>query len=314
MAKYRTDLPQLTASTFMTDGGIETTLIFKQGIVLPQFASFDLLMNEKGRKVLRDYYQHYIAISKQHCDGFILESATWRANPDWIKEIGYPLDQLEFINKTAIQELEIIRNNHETEDFKMPISACIGPRCDGYILKKKMSIKLAKEYHSPQIKIFAATNADLISAFTMNYNEEAIGIVKAAQKYKIPVVISFTVETNGRLPSGESLKDAIITVDKLTDNYTSYFMINCAHPNHFTKVLKTAAHWKERIRGIRANASTKSHAELDESEILDEGNKADLANCYIDLRNLLPNLTVIGGCCGTDHTHLEEICQLWFND
>jgi len=312
MAKYRTALPQLAESTFLTDGGLETTLIFNQGIDLPYFASFDLLMNVDGRKVLREYYQNYIAISKANCKGFILEAATWRANPDWIEKIGYSFDQIDFINKTAIKELEIIRNNHEKEDFKMPISACIGPRGDGYSPKNKMSIKIAEEYHSFQIKILAETNADLISAMTMNYNEEAIGIVNAAKKYNIPVVISYTVETDGRLPSGDSLKEAITTLDKLTDNYVSYFMINCAHPNHFTNVLKTTGNWSGRIGGIRANASTKSHAELDESETLDEGDKDDLAKCYKDLKTLLPNLNVIGGCCGTDHTHMDKICEVWF--
>ena len=314
MAKYRTALPQLTESTFLTDGGLETTLIFNQGIDLPHFASFDLLMNEDGRKVLQKYYQNYIAISKPNCKGFILEAATWRANPDWIEKIGYSFDQMDLINKTAIQELEIIRNNHEKNDFKIPISACIGPRGDGYSPKDKMSIKIAEEYHSHQIKIVAETNADMVSAMTMNYNEEAIGIVNAAKKYNIPVVISYTVETDGILPSGESLREAITTLDQLTDNYVSYFMINCAHPNHFTNVLKTTGNWSGRIGGIRANASTKSHAELDESETLDEGDKDDLAKCYKDLKTLLPNLNVIGGCCGTDHTHMNKICEVWFEE
>ena len=314
MAKYRTALPQVAESTFLTDGGLETTLIFKHGIDLPHFASFDLLLKEEGRKVLREYYQEYINISKPKCKGFILEAPTWRANPDWIKKIGYSYDQIELINKTAISELEIIRNNHEKEDFKMPISGCIGPRGDGYSPKNKMSSKVAEEYHSHQIRILAETNADLISAMTLNYIEEAIGIVNAAKKYNIPVVISYTVETNGKLPGGESLKGTITTLDKLTDNYVSYFMINCAHPNHFINELKTTGNWAGRIGGIRSNASTKSHAELDESETLDEGDKDSLANCYKDLKVLLPNLNVIGGCCGTDHTHIDKICEVWFKE
>lgn len=312
MAKYRTALPQLAESTFLTDGGLETSLIFNHDIDLPHFASFVLLMNEEGRKILQKYYLDYINISKPKCKGFVLEAPTWRASPDWIEKIGYSFDQLDIINKTAISELEIIRNNHEKEDFKMPISACIGPRGDGYSPKNKMNSKAAEEYHSHQIRIFAETNADLISAMTINYIDEAIGVVNAAKKYNIPVVISYTVETDGKLPSGESLKGAITTLDNLTDNYVSYFMINCAHPYHFKNELKTTGDWSGRIGGIRANASTKSHAELDESETLDEGDKDDLANCYKDLKVLLPNLNVIGGCCGTDHTHMDKICEVWF--
>ena len=314
MAKYRKALPQLLESTFLTDGGLETTLIFKHGIDLPYFASFGLLMKEEGRKVLQDYYLDYINISKPKCKGFILEAPTWRANPDWIEKMGYSFDEMELINKTAISELEMIRNNHENENFIMPISGCIGPRGDGYSAKNKMNSKLAEEYHSHQIRIFAETNVDLISAFTINYIEEAIGIVNAAKKFNIPVVISYTVESDGKLPGGESLEEAITTLDKLTDNYVSYFMINCAHPNHFANELKKTGNWSGRIGGIRANASLKSHAELDESETLDEGDKDVLADCYKALKVLLPNLKVIGGCCGTDHTHMDKICEVWFQE
>ncbi len=175
-----------------------------------------------------------------------------------------------------------------------------------------MNIKMAEEYHSFQISTLADTNADLVSAMTMNYNEEAIGIVNASKKSNIPVVISFTVETNGKLPSGESLDEAITSLDKITNGYVSYFMINCAHPHHFSGVLEPNSNWTRRIKGIRANASIKSHAELDESETLDEGNKEELAQAYQNLKSLLPNLNIIGGCCGTDPTHIEKICDALF--
>lgn len=313
MAKYRTELPQLTMSTFMTDGGLETDLIFNHGIDLPEFAAFDLLKNEGGKEVLSKYYMDYLEISKQKCSGFILEAPTYRANPDWALKIGYSLDSIKAANRTAVQELEKIRSNYESENFKIAISVCIGPRGDGYSPENKMSSKMAEEYHSFQIRTVADTNADLISALTINYNEEAIGIVNAAKKNNIPVVISYTVETNGKLPSGQSLEEAILTLDEKTENYASYFMINCAHPDHFSKILDPNSKWTKRIKGIRANASTKSHAELDESKTLDVGNKKQLAKKYQDLKILLPNLSVIGGCCGTDHTHLGEICEVWFN-
>ena len=197
--------------------------------------------------------------------------------------------------------------------FKIAISVCIGPRGDGYSPTNKMSVEMAEEYHSAQIKSIVDTNADFISALTMNYNEEAIGIVKAAKKNNIPVVISYTLETDGTLPSGETLEAAIITLDKKTDNYVSYFMINCAHPNHFASILDPNSKWTNRIKGLRANASNKSHSELNESETLDIGDKEQLAREYQNLKLLLPNLSIIGGCCGTDHTHLKEICEVWFD-
>jgi S-methylmethionine-dependent homocysteine/selenocysteine methylase len=312
MPKYRTDLPQLTMSTFMTDGGLETDLIFNHGLELPEFAAFDLLKIEEGKQTLRKYFQDYLNISKKQCSGFVLEAPTYRANPDWALKIGYSIESLDEVIRIAVLELEQLRKDNESEDFKIAISVCIGPRGDGYSPDNQMSIEIAEEYHSYQIKLAADTNADLVSALTMNYNEEAIGIVKAAKKHSIPVVISYTVETDGKLPSGQSLEEAITSLDKLTDNYVSYYMINCAHPDHFSDVLNPNSIWAKRIKGLRANASTKSHAELDESETLDAGDKDQLAKKYQELKLLLPNLNVIGGCCGTDHTHLGKICEAWF--
>jgi S-methylmethionine-dependent homocysteine/selenocysteine methylase len=244
----------------------------------------------------------------------VLEAPTYRANPDWVVKIGYTLGDLQVIHNTAIEELEDLRNEFEDNNFKVPISVCIGPRGDGYVPSNIMTSEEAEEYHSSQIKVVSNTNADLVSALTINYNEEATGIVNAAKKHNIPVVISYTVETDGNLPSGQSLKDAISSLDKATNNYVSYYMINCAHPEHFKGVLNANESWSKRIKGLRANASNKSHAELDESETLDIGNKEELAKDYCDLRKHLPNLSIIGGCCGTDSTHLESICESWFEN
>ncbi len=314
MTKYRNKLPQLSSSTFMTDGGLETDLIFNKGIDLPEFAAFDLLKSSDGKQILKNYYQDYLVIAKKKCKGFVLEAPTYRANPDWVVKIGYSLDDLQIIHNTAIEELEDLRNEFEDDNFKVPISVCIGPRGDGYVPSNIMTAEQAEEYHSSQINVVSNTNADLVSALTINYNDEAIGIVNAAKKHHIPVVISYTVETDGNLPSGQSLKDAISSLDKATNNYVSYFMINCAHPEHFKGVLNPNESWTKRIKGLRANASKKSHAELDESETLDIGNREELANDYCDLRTHLPNLSIIGGCCGTDSTHLESICESWFEN
>ena len=307
-------MPQLSSKTFMTDGGLETDLIFNKGLDLPEFAAFDLLKSSEGKQILRNYFEDYLVIAKKKCQGFVLEAPTYRANPDWIIKIGYALDELQGIHNTAVKELEDLRNEFEDDHFKVPISVCIGPRGDGYVPSSIMTAEQAEKYHSAQIQAVANTNADLVSALTINYNDEAIGIVKAAKKHHMPVVISYTLETDGNLPSGQSLKDAIISLDEITDNYTSYFMINCAHPEHFKRVLNPKEPWTERIKGLRANASKKSHAELDQSETLDIGDKKELAQEYCNLRSYLPDLHIIGGCCGTDSTHLETICELWFEN
>jgi S-methylmethionine-dependent homocysteine/selenocysteine methylase len=144
----------------------------------------------------------------------------------------------------------------------------------------------------------------------MTYVDEAIGVTRAAQDAVIPAAISFTVETDGDLPSGQALGEAIEEVDRATDSGPAYYMINCAHPTHFDSVLD-GGDWVGRIRGLRANASTCSHAELDEAEDLDDGDPQDLGARYGELRDRLPALNVVGGCCGTDHRHIGEICSVF---
>jgi len=185
----------------------------------------------------------------------------------------------------------------------------IGPRGDGYDPKSFMTEKEAEEYHRPQIETFSKTNADMVGAQTLTYADEAIGIVRAARKFGMPVMISFTVETDGKLPSGESLKGSFTRVDAATGNYPAYYMINCAHPTHFRHVVEPAAAWVKRICAVRANSSTKSHAELNESTVLDEGDPVDLGRQYKELRRIMPNLHILGGCCGTDPRHIDEIAK-----
>ena len=309
MTKYRTNLPQLSARLFLTDGGLETSLIFHEGYNLPQFAAFDLLKDPWGYQVLAKYFRTYAQLAHKYRVGFILESVTWRASKDWGAKLGYSTADLRAFNRLAIALLEDIRDEYETEPTPIILSGCIGPRGDGYNPAELMSEAEAQQYHTPQIETLAQSNADLVTAMTITYPEEAIGICRAAQQAHIPVVISFTLETDGRLPTGQSLKKAILQVDRATDRTPVYYMINCAHPTHFQSVLNSGEPWLERIRAIRANASTRSHGELDEAEELDDGNPLELAAQYRQLKILLPQLNIFGGCCGTDLRHVDRIGQ-----
>ncbi len=307
MAKYRNKLPQLSGDLFLTDGGLETVMIFHEGLDLPEFAAFDLLKSEIGTEKLRDYFRTYASIAKKINAGFILESPTWRANSNWAKKIGYSIEELVEKNREAIKLLTDVRDELESDDFKMVISGQVGPSDDGYNPGEKLDIGRARDYHSEQIGTFADTEADMISAITMTYVEEAIGIASAAKSFGMPVAISFTVETDGKLPSGQALKEAIEIVDAATEKYPAYFMINCAHPTHFDFALDTGESWTNRIQGTRVNSSKMSHVELDEAEELDEGSPTELAGDHKILRSRLRNLNIVGGCCGTDHRHVEEI-------
>jgi S-methylmethionine-dependent homocysteine/selenocysteine methylase len=305
--KYRNHLPQLSGRLFLTDGGIETSLIYLQGFELPYFAAFDLLKNDAGLAGLRAYFEPYARIARDQGLGIVLESPTWRANSDWAEKLGYSSEQLADVRQRSIDLLLDLRRRYESDRSPVVISGCIGPRGDGYSPTNRMGVHEAAAYHAPEIRGFAATEADLVTAVTMNYTEEAIGIAQAAEDESIPVVISFTVETDGRLPTGETLRQAIETVDAETGTYPAYYMVNCAHPTHFAGVLTAGQDWTDRVRGLRANASRKSHAELDAATSLDDGNPEELALEYRDLRAKLRNLNVVGGCCGTDHRHIEQI-------
>lgn len=308
MSKYRNRLPQLGGKLFLTDGGLETTLIYHDGVDLPAFAAFDLLKDEAGTAVLRRYFRTYADIAHKRHVGIVLESATWRANADWGAQLGYDAAALDQANRKAIDLLLEIRAEYETPETEIVISGNLGPRGDGYNPSARMTAQQAFDYHAIQIETFRQTQADMVAAFTMNYVEEAIGIARAAKSLAMPVAISFTLETDGKLPSGQTLAQAIGQTDAATDSHPAYYLINCAHPTHFETVLQEDGPWKNRIYGLRANASRRSHAELDASTTLDAGDPQELAMQYAALQQRLPKLSVVGGCCGTDHRHVDAIC------
>lgn len=311
MSKYRSNLPQLSGDLFLTDGGIETTMVFHEKLELPYFAAFNLLNDANGREALNRYFHKHCQIANAYKTGFILEAVTWRANLDWAEKLGYSKNGLDEMLHKAIEFLLPFRNEYENTDSKMVISGCIGPRGDGYVPGDQMTVSEAENYHSHEIDTFSKTDADMVTALTLNYVEEAIGIALAAKAHDMPVVISFTVETDGKLPTGQSLKDAIEQVETESGQFPVYYKINCAHPTHFKNIVSSGEPWLQKIRSLRANASECSHAELDEAEELYDGDPEELANQYCDLRTKLKNLNVLGGCCGTDHRHIEAICKAW---
>jgi S-methylmethionine-dependent homocysteine/selenocysteine methylase len=304
-----TRIPTLGGKRFLTDGGIETVLIFQEGVELPLNAAFVLLRDAAGADRLRAYYERYIAIARARGAGFVLESPTWRANPDWAARLGIGAAELDELNRAAIELMRELAETHASASSQMVVSGCVGPRGDGYRPEALMSADEAAAYHAAQVAAFAAAGADMVAAITMTHVGEATGVARAAQAAGLPVAISFTVETDARLPSGDTLADAIAAVDAATGGYPAYYMINCAHPAHFAPALAAGGDWTTRIGGLRANASRLSHAELDEAPELDIGNPAELGREHRELVARLPQLAVLGGCCGTDHRHVEAIAD-----
>jgi len=314
MSKYRNTLPQLSTDLFLTDSGLETVLIFHEKIDLPDFASFPLLDEAQGRQVLKEYYCRHAAIAKRNRVGIVLETPTWRASADWGARLGFDKENLDRLNRMAVDLLREVQEEFDDGATRVVASGNLGPRGDGYDPGEIMSETEAEHYHQAQVNSLAAANADMIGAITITNMQEAIGIVRAAQSNDIPVCIGFTVETDGNLPTGQPLKDAIQAVDQATDAGPVYYMVNCAHPTHFDDILSTGESWLSRIQGVRANASRMSHAELDEAEKLDDGDPDELGRQFAALKTVMPNLNVLGGCCGTDHRHIEAICSFCVDD
>jgi S-methylmethionine-dependent homocysteine/selenocysteine methylase len=303
---YRTSFAQLIDDrVFLTDGGLETDLLFNQGIDLPHFAACALLRSADGRETLRRYFTDYATVARDSGLGLILDTVTWRANPDWIEKLGLEPSAVRELNGAAVELALEVRAEFEHSSSPMPINGVVGPRGDGYVPGELQSADEARAYHSAQIEAFAEAEADLVTALTMNYVDEAIGVARAARDAGMPVAISFTLETDGRLVTGDSLQDAIAAVDDATEGAPVYYMVNCCHPTHLPGDIAGVG----RLRGYRSNASSHSHAELDESEVLDAGDPEELGAQVLGLRERMPNLSIVGGCCGTDIRHLRAIAD-----
>lgn len=315
MAKYRNGkLPQCVEDKIcLLDGGLETHLVFHKNIDLPVFGAFLLLGTDEGTSTIKDYFVQFAKLASKKKLNFLMEAPTWRASRDWAAKVGVGLEELEQLNRKAVDLLCQVRDEYESEDSKMVISARVGPRGDGYVVdtSKMMSPSEAHEYHQQQINWLADTNIDVLMILTMNYASEAIGAVNAAKQANVPVTVSFVLETDGCLPNGQTLKDAIEEVDGATAKGPLYYMINCSHPTHFAFLFNVPQlePWMKRIKGVQPNASSKSHAELNESSHLDSGNPVEFGIQVADLRRQIPHLNILGGCCGTDYNHIEQIAN-----
>jgi homocysteine S-methyltransferase len=308
MSEYRNSLPQLSGDLFLADAGLETDLIFNHGIEIPEFAAHTLLPTVQGREAIADYFRPFLSMANKHDTGFVLDSQTWKAHMHWADDLAVNEQALRAANEDSIAFIAGLRDEFSDNSKPIVLNGIIGPSGDGYAPETNMAANAAAKYHAKQIGWLADTSVDMVTATTFTQSNEAIGLVRAAESAGLPVVVSFTVETDGTLPSGQLLEEAIRAVDDATNAAAAYFMVNCAHPDHFFHVLGDSD-WVRRIRGLRCNASRLSHAELDECDVLDDGDPVELANQYKAITNTMPWLNVLGGCCGTDLRHVAQIAK-----
>ncbi len=303
----RIKLPQLSGDIFLIDAGMETDFIFNHGVDIPEFAAHTLLPDPATREKLKTYFNEYIDLAAQYGVGFIIDAPTWKAHNHWKADLGCSSDDLEAANHDAVNFVQALKNKSNSNNI-IVVNGITGPCGDAYAPEDIILVEDAKTYHSTQISWLVDAGVEMVSALTITQSTEAAGYAQAASNIGIPCVISFTVETNGRLPTGQSLKDAIEFVDDQSDSYPAYYMINCAHPDHFSSVLDESG-WAKRLRGLRCNASRQSHAELDACKELDDGNPIEFGQQYKEIVARMPWLNVFGGCCGSDIRHVREIAK-----
>jgi len=306
MSRYRDNLPQLAGDLYLADGGVETDLMFNHSIEIRGFAAHTLLPDPAGREAMADYFRGFMALANEYDAGYILDSQTWKAHMHWAEDLGEDEAILHAANEASIAFMSGLRDEFSANKRPIVLNAVIGPQGDAYAPEAEVAAEQAEEYHAKQLGWLAATDVDMVTALTFTQSDEAIGVVRAANKVGLPAVVSFTVETDGKLPTGQPLGEAICSVDDATDAAAAYFMVNCAHPDHFFHVLDDSD-WAHRIHGLRCNASRLSHAELDECEVLDDGDPVELGEQYRSLFARMPWLNVFGGCCGSDLRHMTRI-------
>ena len=301
-------LPHETDRIFLTDGGTETWLEYKRDFKLTNFSAFHLLNDPEATKAIREYYIKTAQVAQELGTGFIFDSLTYRASRDWGDLLGYSKDSLAEMNQRCLTLYREIAEEVGLLPEDTVISGNIGPGGDAYQLNETLTAENSEEYHIDQVQTFKSAAVDIVTGLTLNSVQEAVGIARAAAKVGLPSVISFTLEKNRRLRSGETLQQAIELVDDAADVAPAYYMINCSHPVDYGPALEPKP-WAKRIRGLRSNASSLDHGTLCQLGHLEEGDPEELAQQNGDFKKSFPHINVFGGCCGTDFVHVKKIAE-----
>lgn len=285
----------------LADGGIETALTDRLGQELPEFAAFVLLDTADGREALREYYRPFLALAARRGMPLVLDTPTWRANPDWGSVLGRDAAALERANADAVALLRTLVEQ-TAPDSDVTVNGCVGPRFDDFVAADRMSVESARDYHAPQIAALAEAGADRVTSVTTLDVAEGSGIVLAAREARIPAAVSFTVGADGRLADGSTLASAIAAVDAATGGAAVGFLVNCAHPSEVRRGLEAVGGGSDRIIGFRLNAAR--YGEEGPGDTPEE-----FAAGIAGLLALAPNARVLGGCCGTDAPHIAAVAD-----
>lgn len=299
---------QVEGRYYLSEGGMETEVMYKHGFDFPHFAVFELLKNPKAVSALQAMYRQYFDVVAKHQMVALVGGLDYRASPDWGALLGYSADGLSDMNHRCIDFLRDLAKEYIGEIDEILIQGFIGPRGDAYETNTVITEQESEDYHSVQLQTLKEADVDLASALTFNNIPESIGVAKAAARLDLPLCISLSLDGSSRLNSGPSLGDAIKTIDAATDNSVAFYMINCVHPLEYESALADES-WMKRIRGVRPNASVMDKISLCKIGHLEDGDPIELGNQIGDLFKRFPHMDILGGCCGTWDNHLDQMAQ-----
>jgi S-methylmethionine-dependent homocysteine/selenocysteine methylase len=299
---------QREGQLFLTDGGIETEIMYKWGFELPHFAMYPLLDNPDAMSAVRAMYRRYLDVVAKHRLSALMGGLDYRASPDWGALLGYSPEALAEANLRSIAFLRELADEYADDIPQILIAGYVGPRGDAYQTNRTITAAEAEDYHAVQLATLKAADVDLAWALTFNNIPEAIGVARAAARIGVPLAISFTLDTTSRLSSGPSLARAVETVETETDGAPAFYSLNCSHPVEFEPAL-TPGGWTERVRGFRPNASRMDKIALCKLGHLEEGDPVELGRLMGTLARRYPHMDVWGGCCGTGDVHLDQIAR-----
>ena len=294
---------------YLTEGGTETEIMYKHGFELPEFAMFPLLEQPAAVAELRSMYSRYLDTAARHGFGVVMGGLDYRASPDWAALLGYSPEALHDMQLRSIGFLREVSESYQADLPALLYAGVLGPRGDAYSLNRTITAEEAEDYHSTQIATLALAEVDLVEAMTFNNIAEAVGVTRAAARAGLPASISFTLDSNHRLHSGPSLREAIESVDAQTgEDRPAFYGLNCSHPLEFLPALEPGD-WFERVRCLRPNAAMMDKISLCTLGHLESGDPVDLGQRMGAISAQYPHIDIWGGCCGTWETHLDEIAR-----
>lgn len=291
---------------YITEGGIETEIMYKWGFEMPHFAMFPLLDNPKAAEAIRGMYRRYLDVVAKYGHNALIGGFDYRASPDWGALLGYSAQSLHEANLQSIQFLRDVAAEYKNDIQECLVNGVIGPRGDAYLTKNVMSRAEAADYHSAQLSTLKDADVDLAWALTFGDPEEAIGVINAARQLSLPVAVAFSLDDSSRLNTGVEFADAVKRVDAETDGYAEFFALNCSHPEEFLPAISDDD-WMQRVRCFRPNAAKMDKISLCKLGHLEEGDPVELGAQMHAVQQRYPHIDIWGGCCGTCETHLEQI-------